>query len=283
VTIEIRSVDTLYGLMLTIPRDLWVGQSLAQYGQYSVGEQHFFAAASQHGGVAIDVGANLGAHSILMAKFYKHVYAFEPQKLMHMLLRANLANTENTTTYNCMVGKEDGFIQMPSLAMLCDQGYNFGGFGTFCASHLDQDVVEYSPMLVRCLDNVKELWKEDRIALLKVDVENMEFEVLKGAEKLIRKFQPILYVENERREESQELVDYIYSLGYKAYWHTPELFLEENWAGNPKCVWADPTICSFNLICVPEGHWLQIVDTPMCTPDDPFMPKTVQLHVRKEV
>ena len=39
---------------------------------------------------------------------------------------------------------------------------------------------------------------------IKVDVEGMELPVLQGAAENLRKYRPILYVENDRAEKSQE-------------------------------------------------------------------------------
>jgi Methyltransferase FkbM domain len=59
-------------------------------------------------------------------------------------------------------------------------------------------------------------------------VEGMELAVLRGAEQTIKKFRPVLYVENDRAEKSAELIQYLQSLGYVLYWHLPPLFHPDN-------------------------------------------------------
>ena len=48
-------------------------------------------------GIAIDVGANIGNHSIFFSKFFKKVYSFEPQESVFKLLEnnVNMNNLEN--------------------------------------------------------------------------------------------------------------------------------------------------------------------------------------------
>ena len=88
--------------------------------------------------------------------------------------------------------------------------------------------------------------------LIKVDVEGMELDVLKGDRSLIESTQPILYVENDRKDSrGDELVRHIVSMGYDPYWHCPLLFNPGNYFKNPENVFGD-TI-SRNMLCMPAG------------------------------
>lgn len=62
-----------------------------------------------------------------------------------------------------------------------------------------------------------EIAKEEKIAGIKIDVENYEYPVLTGAIEILKKHKPIIYAElwdNENRKNCFTLLD---SLGYKAY------------------------------------------------------------------
>jgi hypothetical protein len=82
---------------------------------------------------------------------------------------------------------------------------------------------------------------------MKIDVEGMELEVLKGARETIARFKPALYVENDREEKSAALIEYIRALEYDLYWHRPPLFNPDNFAGNPKNIFEG--IVSINMLC----------------------------------
>jgi hypothetical protein len=103
-----------------------------------------------------------------------------------------------------------------------------------------------------------------RCNFIKIDVEGMELDVIKGAGQLIDAMRPILYVENDRKgAQSDELVRHIDSLGYDLYWHCPPLFNPGNYFGNSENVFAD-TI-SRNMLCMPSGsrvEHLQRVPVP---------------------
>jgi hypothetical protein len=81
---------------------------------------------------------------------------------------------------------------------------------------------------------------------LKIDVEGMELRVLMGATGLIAAHKPMLYVENHRPQNSEALVAFIHSLGYRLYWHKPPLYNPDNFLRNPHNVFGD--VVSLNLI-----------------------------------
>src|SRR5207249_4297202 len=57
----------------------------------------------------------------------------------------------------------------------------------------------------------------------KLDVEGMERQALLGAADTVRRFRPLLYVEDDRQDRSAELRACIQGLGYELYVHTPPL------------------------------------------------------------
>jgi len=67
-----------------------------------------------------------------------------------------------------------------------------------------------------------------------------------GAHETIIRFHPILYVENDRKEHSEELIGLLQRLGYVIYWHTPLYFNQNNFKGRKENVFG--TTASFNLV-----------------------------------
>jgi len=263
--IPLKIKPTNNGWMMFLPHDMFVGRSLDLYGEFSVHEQSFFNFAYRSG-AAIDVGANIGAHTLFMARRFAHVYAFEPQMMLCMLLKGNLAPHLNTTVYNAAVGNDDGILHMPQLNYTAATN-NFGGFGKYLDIPKDIDL---QPIQLRKLDGVEAIQKEDKIDLIKIDVEGMEKEVLEGAQATISKHKPMMYVENDKPPRAEELVKFIYNLDYRAWWHITPLFNPANLYKNNENVFGN--ICSFNLICTPKDSQLTVSDLLECTPDNPHLP-----------
>lgn len=160
----------------------------------------------------IDVGANIGNHTIFMRSFIAdHLIAIEPNSKVIPLLRRNLStNIDNYTVCECAVGQNEGLgeIAMP------DNANNNVGMARVMSSSNGGDVK------ILTLDSVIGSWQQEQntrfnVSLIKIDVEGMELDVLKGAEKTIKKYKPHLFVEAATNEEFQILNDYLCHLGYR--------------------------------------------------------------------
>ncbi len=251
--------DCRHGRMLFLRRDQYVGKSLDLYGEFSEGEADLFAQILVPGQVVVEVGANIGAHTIQLAKLVGPsgaVVAFEPQRVIFQLLAANVALNEqfHVHTFHQAVGRQAGTLMVP----VGDYAgaHNFGGIS------LTRDGPG-EPVPVVTLDSLT----LPSLRLLKVDVEGMEGEVLAGAAGQIARHRPILYVENDRRERSADLIRQIDALGYESWWHLPRLFNPNNFNRRPENVFGN--VVSINLLCTPKEANLAIVDFRRVTgPDD---------------
>lgn len=102
-----------FGLMAYIPHDIYIGRSLDLYGEFSPGEASVFTQLLKPGMIALDVGANVGAHSVLFARLVGpggRVYSFEPQRVIYQLLCTNLTINAHFNAYphNVAVGSVPG-------------------------------------------------------------------------------------------------------------------------------------------------------------------------------
>src|SRR5579872_1904700 len=82
----IRIKATRHGLMLYQPHDIYIGRCLDLYGEYSELEVALLNQIVTPGMVVIDVGANIGAHTIFFAAATGPkglVIAYEPQRIIH--------------------------------------------------------------------------------------------------------------------------------------------------------------------------------------------------------
>src|SRR5258708_18853798 len=82
------------GPMLYNKYDIYMGGSLQKYGEFSVGEQEIFAQIVRPGTLLVEVGANIGAHTVELSRMAGRdgeVHAFEPQRIVFQALCANLA------------------------------------------------------------------------------------------------------------------------------------------------------------------------------------------------
>lgn len=226
-------LDTRYGRLIVSRKDKYLGRSLVEYGEFSEGEVHLFRELLTSDAVVCDVGANIGAHTLAFSRIVKHVFAFEPVPRLFCALAGMVALNEltNVTCIQCGIGASEGIMSYPDLDYTV---INSLGSGRLSAFEGERGIAVY-PLSTPC-------------NFLKVDVEGMEVDVLRGAEPMIRECKPILYVEADRPECFDELRDFIATLGYFPYWHVPLLFNPDNFARNATDIW--PNMASLNLLCL---------------------------------
>lgn len=239
-----------YGLMIYNTSDIWVGRSLQKYGEFSESEVQVFRDLLKQGDVALDIGANIGCHSVAMSRLVGKsgtIHAFEPERTNFNTLCGNVSinNLMNVFCYQKAVGSQPGFISVPELDH--EKTVNYGGLS------LEPDYsggLHYDVPLVT-IDSLN----LPRVNFIKIDIEGMEKFALEGAAATIEAHKPVLYVEDDRDEKREALIAYIKSLGYVIYRHQAPLYSPYNFYGDKEDVFITQAeggisqIISMNLFC----------------------------------
>lgn len=168
-------------------------------------------------GIAIDVGANIGNHTIFFSKIFPQVIAFEPAPRNCWILKANLHlnRISNVTLVEKGLGAKEEFLLLGN----DDPENTNNGFSL--------EPVGYSQTLgnsrqievVRGDDELETLGVECEIAIIKVDVEGFEPRVLQGLEKTILKHHPIIFWEAFTHETANTSVEILQAMGYRYFYH----------------------------------------------------------------
>jgi FkbM family methyltransferase len=230
-----------HGTMMYLRNDVYIGRSLDDYGEYSEPEVELFRQFLGKGDVALDVGANIGAHTIPLAHLVGPgglVYAFEPQRILFQILCGNVALNElsNVEALQKGVGRSAGQAKIAAL--------NYGAPNNFGGLSIGGDRGEKVEIIA-----IDEL-ELSKVRLIKIDIEGMELDALLGAKRTIERCRPILYVENDRPEQSTELVGQLQECRYRLWWHVVPFFNRTNFLANPNNAFG--TSGSFNMLGVPK-------------------------------
>ena len=233
-----------HGVVCYNQNDMYIGKSFDLYGEFSEEEISLFRLLVKDKDVVLDIGANIGPHTLFLAKAVGpngQVHAFEPQRIIFQTLCANMAlnHITNVFCHNIALGKSPGAVLVPQVRPW--DHFNFGGLSL--GSYQLGEVVD-----VKTIDSLN----LSVCNFIKIDTEGMELDVLMGAANTIGTLQPVLYVENDRKDKSAALTKYIDSLGYDMYWHKPPLYNPQNFFNNPENVFGD--IVSLNMICLPRSR-----------------------------
>tara|TARA_B100001029_G_C15004161_1_gene419998 strand:+ start:202 stop:1095 length:894 start_codon:yes stop_codon:yes gene_type:complete len=159
---------------------------------------------------AIDIGSNIGNHAIEFAKYFKKVICYEPNPRAYDLLATNTKHLKNVEVFNWGIGSKEEFLQLQE---------NINNIGGSSAKYQidEENIVNIE---IKPLDNDFESLK--KVMLLKIDVEGMEIDVLRGAEKIITKFYPLICFEQHKTDflncfNETEVIDWLRKKDYKIY------------------------------------------------------------------
>jgi FkbM family methyltransferase len=255
---DIKTLQTRHGPMMGLAGDRFITRSLEVYGEFSGAEWALLAQMVKPGMTVVEVGANIGAHSVPLAHacFPGPLYLFEPQQRVFQILCANLAlnGVTNAIAYPDAVGEAPGMVVIPPLDYGAD--YNFGGVSV----QPDAEGVRGLRVRVTPLDSLG----LPACHVLKIDVEGFEAQVLRGAAQTIARHRPAIYVENDRVAHQQEVITLVSDMDYRLYWHAPPLFRPDNFNGFPEDIFG--RVMSLNMLCLPTEVGTVVQDMVLIDP-----------------
>jgi FkbM family methyltransferase len=246
-----------HGIFMFNRNDSFVGKSLDLYGEWCEAEILLLRNYIRESDVVLDIGANIGTHTVAFSAMVGsagRVHAFEPQPSLFHFLCGNVALNclDNVCVHRKAVGSGGGEIGLSKLPSP-DTPFNFAAVPLSAPGDGEKvDLISVDSLgLAGC-------------RLIKIDVEGMEEEVLKGAQRTVDTFQPLLFVENNTIERASSVIESIFRLSYRAYWHIRPYFNEYNFFGNTENVFSriQPEA---NLLCVPRTSALDATDFMECT------------------
>lgn len=159
-------------------------------------------------GSAIDVGANIGNHTLYFSRFFKKVFGFEPNKDIFQVLNLNVRSKKNIKVYNYAVSDQN------KKAFLDIDISNISGSG------LSYNIKNFKQKVIcRKLDNFFK--NKKNIQLIKIDVEGKEEQVLLGAKNILFYNRPIIlfehHLQNFDEKGNSKCISFLSSMGYKTY------------------------------------------------------------------
>jgi FkbM family methyltransferase len=168
---------------------------------------------------AVDGGANIGVHTLEWARHmngWGRVLAFEAQEYVFYALAGNIAlnNCWNASARWSALGESEGHIDVPEPDYLRP-----GSFGSLelrrrqRTEFIGQQVSYEEEDLVRTPMVTVDSLAVQRLDFLKIDVEGMEIDVLRGARATLERCKPIVLAEVIKSDQ-QQLVNFLQALGY---------------------------------------------------------------------
>ena len=231
--LKLHLTETKYGKMLIFSDDPTIGRSLDLYGEYCQPEIELLKSLSNKNTWFVDIGANIGTHTIPMSFHVDRVIAFEPDIENYSLLGKNVAGLcpvkNNVTVTHMAIG--DTLVEV-------DTKFDFGK-----TKVVQGTGVKSAPLDVLGLPKVD---------LVKIDVEGQELKVLAGMRSILNTEKPDMLIEMQDETTYAETYDFLESCNYKAYWFPVSTYNKNNQKNNTNDVFG-PKHGVINWVCTAYG------------------------------
>lgn len=177
---------------------------------------YFLQLLNDGNGLVLDIGANLGIMSVHLAQALPSstIHAFEPMPDNRLVFKRVIGKfkLKNVIFHEIALGEDEGTVKMimPRNGRTRMQGL----------SHVKHETItewnegEEFDVPISKLDTV---FNGEAIQGIKIDVENFEYFVLKGGERIIDSNKPIIYAELWDNENRQNCFEFLQKHGYQTY------------------------------------------------------------------
>jgi len=219
---NISKHKTELGEFYILDNDRWIGKTIKMGKAWDADKIKLLISYLDKDSVVLDIGANIGTHSIPYSKKVAKVIAFEPQKVVHKLFQMNtkLNKCDNIEINNVAVGH---FIGDVSLSSRISDGKNKGKRIRYNTN----EPINYGGMEIGLGGEKTKMITIDslylnRVDLIKIDVEGCEKMVIYGARETIKRCRPIVIYEfkkdiSDEMKKAMDIPNYILNFNIYSY------------------------------------------------------------------
>lgn len=199
----------------------FVSKSILLFGVFEPQEAFWFDKTVKPGMTVIDIGANIGQYTLLAAERIGNsgrVISFEPADDNFDILQRNVEMNGFGDRVQLIKNAVGSSIGICEFVLATD-----GGSNSIYQKSTNQSTVKRINVPCVTLDSIFMSQDFDRVDLIKIDAEGADFEVIKGAQKTLKKYHPVLFVEFAERVLIKfgttpiEMLRFLRQLGYEAH------------------------------------------------------------------
>jgi len=166
----------------------------------------------------IDIGANIGNHSLFFHKWFTNVISFEPHPLNFKLLKMNVEGT-NIEIHNLALSDTENNLILN----------NKDSFNSGAHTVTNENIMNGINIRTAILDKI--IQDNKTIDLIKIDVEGHEVKVLKGAVNTINRCRPTIIFEQaiEKIDDgTNDTIKLLKEYGYSNFYYLEKRFYYES-------------------------------------------------------
>jgi FkbM family methyltransferase len=174
------------------------------------------------GVVAIDGGANIGVHSVEWARHmysWGRVIGFEAQEVVYYALAGNIAlnNCLNARVRLAALGERCGELAVPQPNYFTPASFGSLELRQHANTQFIGQPISYDPSACSTVPMINlDSLGLNRLDLVKLDVEGMELDVLRGGRTMLARHHPVMIIEVLKSDRAA-LEALVVELGYRVF------------------------------------------------------------------
>jgi FkbM family methyltransferase len=195
----------------------YIGNELVKRGEWEPELSALIRSLVKPEWTCIDIGANVGYHTVHLSKLSQSVYAFEPQVETFFLLYQNILQNQctNVHVYNVACGNVHEIVRMPLIQPLqTNRTLNMGNI------HVNEEHELYHTIKSIRIDD---LGIEKPVHFIKMDIQGCELKCLEGMKQILDTSHPYLVIELEDihlsmfNTSARDIIEYLIPMGYMPF------------------------------------------------------------------
>jgi FkbM family methyltransferase len=177
---------------------------------------HFLQFINDNKGLILDIGANIGIMSYHLAKRFPNtvIHSFEPIPQNVSILRKikEKFKLKNMLIHPIALGEKSEKVKMilPKKDSVLFQGLSHVKHESIKEHN---EGIEYEVQM----ESLDHFFNGEQIQAIKIDVENFEYFVLKGGERILNQNRPVIYAELWENENRNHCFDLLKQFSYNAF------------------------------------------------------------------
>lgn len=210
----------------TIENDKGISTELQIYQSHEPLTTHLMIKELKQDMVCIDLGSNIGYYAVIESNIVGksgNVFAIEPSPVNFPVLKSNLENQkmDNFLAYNIAIGDKNE-----------DMEFIVSSKSNWSKIRIDNEKINPGDRVikipVKTLDNFVKENDIEKIDLLRMDVEGFEYNIILGADEVLKKFKPKIFVEIHKmylgKEKTHEIFNNLKNKGYEIKYYIPRIY-----------------------------------------------------------
>jgi FkbM family methyltransferase len=212
-------IESIYGKFIVNRHCSYQADALIKTGiphiQEELDKMFIIVKSLPNEAVLLDIGANIGLVGVPLAQLVKEkkgvVYAFEVQKMLYYALCGTVAlnDLDNLHVFNYGLGAEETSLNVPVPDYSKEEDY---GEVSLVMPRILNKYTNFESVDIYTIDSLE----LPRLDFVKIDVEGMEIDVLKGGVESIKKYRPWCWIE-QWNVDKQILIAQFDNLDYTIY------------------------------------------------------------------